>query len=109
MKSSIWISYDLGVKGDYESLYEWLDDHEARECGDSVAFILFEHGNSPVETVVKREIGEAINVDKQTRIYIVFHDGKKQLKGRFIIGKRKAAAWSGYGSSSPAEDDEDES
>lgn len=39
MKKAIWISYDLGVKGDYEGLYAWLDDHKAIECGDSVAFI----------------------------------------------------------------------
>lgn len=28
---TIWISYDLGVQGDYEGLYGWLDTHKARE------------------------------------------------------------------------------
>ena len=37
MKKFIWLSYDLGIGGDYESLYSWLDNHEAKECGDSVA------------------------------------------------------------------------
>lgn len=35
MKQLIWISYDLGVSGDYENLYAWLDDHGAKECGQS--------------------------------------------------------------------------
>jgi hypothetical protein len=29
-----WISFDLGLQGDYEPLYEWLDRHEALECGE---------------------------------------------------------------------------
>ena len=32
-RSTIWISYDLGVRGDYENLYSWLDTHGAKECG----------------------------------------------------------------------------
>jgi hypothetical protein len=28
MNQVIWI-YDLGVKGDYEGLHAWLDDHDA--------------------------------------------------------------------------------
>jgi hypothetical protein len=39
MHTVMWMSYDLGVKGDYEGLYAWLDDHEAKECGNSVAAI----------------------------------------------------------------------
>ncbi len=45
MKKTIWLSYDLGVKGDYEGLYAWLDDHGAIECGESVAFFNFEIKN----------------------------------------------------------------
>lgn len=29
MKSAIWVSYDLDVRGDYESLYAWFDDQFA--------------------------------------------------------------------------------
>ncbi len=25
MKKALWISYDIGVRGDYEGLYAWLD------------------------------------------------------------------------------------
>ena len=39
MESFVWMSYDLGVSGDYEGLYAWLDDHNAKECGNSVAWV----------------------------------------------------------------------
>jgi hypothetical protein len=35
MNSAVWISYDLGVQADYEGMYAWLDEHQAKECGDS--------------------------------------------------------------------------
>jgi hypothetical protein len=38
MKSAIWLTFDLGVRGDYETLYTWLDQRLAKECGDNVAF-----------------------------------------------------------------------
>ena len=43
MNQVLWISYDLGVKGDYEGLYAWLEDHNAEECGNSVAFLHYEY------------------------------------------------------------------
>ena len=38
IRKAIWLSFDLGVAGDYPGLYKWLDEHDAVECGDSVAF-----------------------------------------------------------------------
>ena len=40
----------FGVGGDYEGLYSWLDDHDAKECGDSVASLAFSHDGSPIES-----------------------------------------------------------
>jgi len=37
MKSAVWISFDLDIKGDYKGFYAWLDNHGAREC--VVAFV----------------------------------------------------------------------
>jgi len=31
-----WLSFDLGLRGNYELLYAWLDAMEAKECGDNV-------------------------------------------------------------------------
>jgi hypothetical protein len=36
-KIAIWFTYDLGVGGDFQGLYSWLDDREAIECGNNNA------------------------------------------------------------------------
>jgi hypothetical protein len=41
-EKAVWMSFDLGVKGDYEGLYRWLDARQARACGDSVALFFFD-------------------------------------------------------------------
>jgi hypothetical protein len=53
MKKLIWISYDLGVKGDYEGLYAWLDNHNAKECGNSIAALEYGYTGALVEEVQK--------------------------------------------------------
>ena len=109
MKSAIWISYDLGVRGDYESLYAWLDDHDAQECGDSLAFLNFQHGGSLIASV-KREIKKSIQNTKNARIYLIYHDSDtKKIKGTFLFGGRKAPPWAGYGSQGGKVTDVDES
>ena len=35
--TTFWLSYDLGVGGDYPGLYQWLDDHQAVVCGNNMA------------------------------------------------------------------------
>lgn len=96
MKSVIWISYDLGVRGDYEGVYTWLDRHGAKECGNNMAFLEYEYSGELAE-VLKKDIEESIQVDKKTRIYVVYREpGTGKLEGRFLIGGRKASPWEGY-------------
>ncbi len=97
MASPIWLAYDLGVRGDYEGLYKWLDEHGAKECGDSVAFLKYEHTGS-LHDALTRDLRGAINLSTNTRIYVVWRDTNKKIKGQFIIGGRKAAPWSGFAS-----------
>lgn len=98
MKTAIWLSYDLGVRGDYESLYAWLDDHQAAECGDSVAFLNYHH-TGPVVSAVKSEIKKSLDITRNVRIYLIHRDSEtKKIKGTFLFGGRKAAPWSGFGS-----------
>ena len=101
MKKAVWISYDLGIKGDYQGLYSWLDDHKAVECGNSIAYIQFE-----VKTDLIKELTEELNLNVDfkagDRVYIVRRevDGlKTSIKGSFIKGKRKSNPWEGYGTS----------
>lgn len=105
MKKPVWISYDLGVRGDYEGLYAWLDAHDAKECGDSVAFLHYEYSGALGESLAQ-ELREKIDVSRETRIYVVWEEDDGKTKGRFIIGGRRAAPWSGYAAREFAEVDE---
>lgn len=97
-KRSIWLSYDLGLQGDYASLYQWLDAHDAKECGDSTALVNVEYSKS-LKDDLKDELARSIDINKKTRIYIVYRDedtGKNQ--GVFLFGGRREAPWTGYSS-----------
>lgn len=102
MKKSVWISYDLGIKGDYQGLYSWLDDHNAIECGNSVAYIQYEaKKEKDLMNEIKKDLESNINFKHGDRIYIVWREignGAKLVRGGFIIGKRKSNPWEGYGS-----------
>lgn len=56
VKTVVWLSYDLGAKGDYDGLYSWLDNHKAKECGDSIAYIPWEGFGSKEEEEEDYEI-----------------------------------------------------
>ncbi len=89
MKSAIWISYDLGVRGDYEGLYTWLDEHQAMECGDSLAFLNYEYRRSLKDSLTK-ELRKAFEITKQTRIYLMYREREtNKIRGRFIFGGRR--------------------
>lgn len=104
MKKTVWISYDLGVRGDYEALYAWLDNHDAKECGNSLATMEYEYTKSLVDEL-QEDLSQNISVAKHDRIYVIWREDRK-IKGKFLFGKRKAAPWSGYGSQEPQVDEE---
>ncbi|WP_300726044.1 hypothetical protein [uncultured Bacteroides sp.] len=95
-----WLSYDLGVGGDYESLYSWLDNHKAKPCGDSVAYFKYqyEEGENPDEKL-KNELLDCLDLKGGNKLYLIRRkeDGSSIL-GSFIYGTRSAAPWVGYGS-----------
>ena len=93
-----WLSYDLGLKGDYNSLYTWLDTLNAKECGNSIATFWFEYEHDYLSEL-KSSLEENIEISKNDRFYIIWRsvkDGKSRVKGKFIFGKRKPAPWEGY-------------
>lgn len=104
MKTVIWISYDLGVRGDYEGIYAFLDAHGAKECGDSIAFLSFEYEDDLIAEL-KAKIEEYVDLQPRSRIYVLSRDNGR-YKGRFVFGHRKRAPWAGYaGRDSEEEDD----
>jgi hypothetical protein len=89
-KTRFWLSYDLGLRGNYEDLYEWLDRHEARECGDSLATFV----SSKTRMQLREEILMVPGM-KVARLYLIGLNDS----GGFIAGKRKVAPWTGYATS----------
>jgi hypothetical protein len=105
-KITIWLTYDLGVGGDFPSIYSWLDDKKAVECGNNVACLNLPYPdniNSDKAFVefLKSELENKIKFQPGNRIYIVrkAFDQDRQGKtiGSFVIGKRKANPWEGFG------------
>lgn len=108
MKRAIWICYDLGVRGNYESLYSWLDEHEAQDCGPNLAFLKHEDHGSLVKNLTA-EINNLLKESRHARIYLIYRDDEtKKVKGSFIMGTRKAPSWSGY-AAQPSPPDEGDS
>ena len=100
---TIWISYDLGVGGDYESLYAWFDNNGAIECGNSLAYMKFDIANDDDELLLetlKKSISENVEINAKSRIYIIRRLVKgddSKVVGKFIFGKRKGNPWDGFG------------
>jgi hypothetical protein len=94
--STIWISYDLGVRGDYPSLYAWLDDRSARECGDSLAVLNYTY-TGDIKMSLKRDLEKSITSDRRTRIYVIYREkSSNRNKGAFIFGGRRSPPWTGF-------------
>jgi hypothetical protein len=86
-----WLSYDLGIRGNYNELYNWLDAQDASECGESVA--TFRSSLTPDE--IKNELEHVVG--KDARIYLIWRTEQGATKGRFIFGRRKRKPpWFGY-------------
>jgi len=106
-KTRIWISFDLGITGDYDRLYEWLDEHGAVECGKGFATLEYEFKNYSSDYFelfdeLKSDLAQYVEDEPKTRIYVLTI--AKDLDtpgGSFIFGKRKASPWEGY---APKED-----
>jgi len=114
MEKSVWLSYDLGVMGDYPGLYKWLDNKNAVECGKSVAFFNESVPDSTSDEqflqILEKDIKDNVQVKPGNRFYIVWQrkgeNGKRVMRGSFIMGKRMASPWEGYGDEKGAVNDD---
>lgn len=92
----IWLSYDMGIPGDYEALYTWLDLHAAIVCGRCFAFLNYSYEND-----LKRELADELRrtfeLSTRATFYIVYADAQDQkVKGTFVIGRRRSTPWHGH-------------
>jgi len=106
VRKTIWLSYDLGVQGDFEGLYAWLDDHQAKECGSSIAFLKYQFDGDLKESLIE-DISSAVSLNKRSRLYVIFKDGDR-MQGAYLQGRRKTAPWEGHGANGEAAEDWDE-
>lgn len=107
MKEKVyWMSYDLGVGGDYQHLYQWLDDHSAKPCGDSVAFFSYKYQTNDPDNELLEDIKKIVKLESGNSLYVVRkQEEKDNYYGSFIFGKRKSAPWVGYGTKPNDTDD----
>jgi hypothetical protein len=107
-QSTVWLSFDLGIQGDYEGIYRWLDERGAKECGEGLAVFKIDRSSS-IAPDLKASLQDAITTDRQTRIYCVFREQSTgRNKGVFLFGGRRAAVWTGYSPSAAGVADEED-
>ena len=105
--ATVWLTYDLGVGGDFQGLYSWLDDNEAIECGNNCAYIRnYKFPNYVIRDndfaeFLKKDLEGKVKFNSGSRVYIVrssieIDKGRRSI-GSFVIGKRKASPWEGFG------------
>lgn len=90
-----WLCYDLGLRGDYEGLYEWLDRIGAKECSEAAATFV----TAKTREQIKKELAKILS-ESPARIYLIAKRSDGKTMGGFILGKRKRPPWSGYAESS---------
>ncbi len=104
---AFWVSYDLGLKGDYTGMYKFLDTLKAKECGDSMAYFNLPLGNNgDYAQVINDKLKEQVTLSVSDRVYLIYLDDNKKVKGKFLSGSRKRAPWEGY-STSESQTEED--
>lgn len=109
MEKIIYMTYDLGVNGDYPGLYTWLAKLDAQECGENSCRFIYDfknvnHDNSNDDTKkaleeLQAEAKRNVKLKVNDRIYVnsdFFVNGTKRSVGAFIVGKRKQNPWQGY-------------
>jgi len=96
VKSFVWLSFDLGVKGDYEGIYAWLARLGAKECGENLAYFLYEHSGD-LRQEIAQDLEASLDLDPlKSRIYLIWKNTKGKVIGTFIFGRRRIPPWAGY-------------
>ncbi len=94
-KTRYWISFDLGLTGNFAPFYEWLDSNDAKECGTGLATIF----SAKSFDTLSKEILSALQRTPRARVYLIAPKQDGKFSGRFVQGGRKVAPWTGYAES----------
>ena len=106
--NTLWLHYDLGIRGDYDALYAWLDQHKAKECGDSLAVFKFSYRRD-LQKEITAELERLTQGHSSARFYVIYRDPESNKnKGFFARGGRRASPWEGFSpASTPTADIEE--
>ena len=90
-KKRIWISFDLGVTGDYDRLYEWLDEHNAVECGNGFATLEYEFKNYTSEyndlfTELRNDLISSPGLDDKSGVFVVMEALRLCSRSKLNVG-----------------------
>lgn len=104
MKKVIFISFDFGLKGDYDNLYKWLDENEAVERGYGLAYIReYDVGKKIITDKdfllhIKNELKNRIKIGPNDRLYLIWNgiEDKTKIRSGFVFGSPKQSPWTGY-------------
>jgi len=98
-KKSFWLSYDLGLKGDYEGLFSFLDTVSAIECVDNLAYFSYEcYTNLPYDVQIHELLQKNVSIDiNKDRFYLIWKEDNGNIGGKFLSGGRKRSPWEGFG------------
>jgi hypothetical protein len=91
---SVWVAFDIALGGDYDGLFEWLDEYDAKECGDNLAFLQFDCFGDVIQAL-KKSLEEAVDFKDRDRVYVITKKPDGGYRGKFIIGRRRRAPWLG--------------
>ena len=103
------LNFDLGIKGDYESLYRYLDNINALDCGNSNAVFQFNFSKENLSyseklDEIKKSLESSITFKNGNRIYCIVHNQKGIPRGAFLFGHRQRPIWEGYGNKTKDDD-----
>lgn len=101
-----WLTFDLGINDDSTALFDWLDRHDAAECGDVAA--TFTSTQTFAELAAELQSALRAPLYGAPRVYLIGpFGGAGAVKGAFVVGRRhRHAPWHGCATVEDGEDDE---
>ncbi|MDR2691003.1 MAG: hypothetical protein LBB73_01685 [Dysgonamonadaceae bacterium] len=76
-KIAIWLTYDLGVVGDFQGLYSWLNDMEAIECGNNNAYFKYSFSDTITSDA---QLSNALKTELEKKYLLKQATGRNRLK-----------------------------
>ena len=93
MEVTVWLSFDLSrEEEDRRTLYMWLAERDAKECGGNTAMLKFKCNDlSKIHDELQKSINEFGAISFRSRIYAICPRPDGKPFGGFIFGNCRKA------------------